>query len=321
MGCTHSKLLCRAEDDVLLDERTLPSQPTDFTLSQLPFFSEDRIDDHPMPPTPPSVCNACWCDGPFAIHFGLPYVSPLDGQLYRRWPNAISYSTSLAKMESRANAGCVWCRLLLPEARRVQSERNSSLNITVEGNAKKWDDWGQNYQGLGVKINGHDIFAGFVYTELGVSGKHRRSQAKDKDRANESQQMTLRPHTLSHEAPSAMYGLLAHWPSPDNISTRASTDMIAANAHYPLVALASPRDSWTVPILHFHGWLRRPVHTATTSRSATCGAGTRPTKPRHRTYPRTNKVSPPPFCQPPSATPSTSRTCLVSGGCGSTAFV
>ncbi|KAL1950213.1 hypothetical protein VTO73DRAFT_5336 [Trametes versicolor] len=56
--------------------------PEEFTLSHLPFFSADCVDDLPLPPTPPSVCEECW-KGPFAIHFGIPCVSLRDGKWYR----------------------------------------------------------------------------------------------------------------------------------------------------------------------------------------------------------------------------------------------
>lgn len=155
--------------------RSLPEGPTP---AQLPFFPEDGVDDLHLPPRPSSVCHACW-EGPFAMHFGLPCMSPGDGRWYQRWPEEISYSITLEQMESRADSGCVWCLLLLPASREVYYDPGAtgspSLNITVRGTAEKWRGWGQKYQRLDVEINGDRAFQGLVYTTAGAP-KHIQAQ-------------------------------------------------------------------------------------------------------------------------------------------------
>lgn len=103
------------------------------------------------------------------MHFGLPIVSAEDGQWYRRWPEEISYSTSLAETTSGVDAGCVWCRLVLSGLRDARSnDPSSTLDITVRGTAEKWDDWGQRYQSFEVRINGFQAVEGFVHTAPGA---------------------------------------------------------------------------------------------------------------------------------------------------------
>lgn len=112
----------------------LPEEPT---LSQLPFFLEDSVENSCLPPRPPTVCDACW-EGPFAIYFGLLLVSPQSGQWYRHWPKKISYVTTWAKLETRADAGCVWCRLVLDHV--GHHRYHERFTITVRGASNMSDD-------------------------------------------------------------------------------------------------------------------------------------------------------------------------------------
>lgn len=85
------------------------------TLSQLPFFSEDRVDGLALPPKPASICQSCW-EGHFSCQLWLPVpaMSTLGRPwLKDRWKYCYSYSTTLAELRSRAIVGCVWCQLLL----------------------------------------------------------------------------------------------------------------------------------------------------------------------------------------------------------------
>lgn len=155
---------------------SLPVFSDEFTLSQLPFFSEGSVYDPLSPPhTPPSVCKACW-KGPFARYLGLLSVSETGDRWYPPWSKKNSYSTSLTKLQSRADAGCVWCRFLLNEMRNwiYLGER---LIITLRRVAAKWcnveSSWDHSAQALMVDINGvHGFYHDIISTTLGGSGKH-----------------------------------------------------------------------------------------------------------------------------------------------------
>lgn len=112
MGCNLSRPLCfsKSKGGIRHDEHNL--SPMESVLSQLPFFSENSVDERSLPPRYPTVCEGCW-EGAFAIHLGLPCVSATDGRLYRNWPRSYSYSISPTELKSRADMGCVWCRLLV----------------------------------------------------------------------------------------------------------------------------------------------------------------------------------------------------------------
>lgn len=150
-----------------------PFAPGKSTLSRLALFSDGRVDDL-LPHRPSNVCLPCW-KVLFSKHLGLPCVSPSSEKLHPRWPKVISYATSLARMRSRAIAGCMWCQLLLPRAWHRKSLRSSwnpasSSKITVQGFV---DDAGRgfaihDYQGLHVEMDGSPIFDGFVYTAPGA---------------------------------------------------------------------------------------------------------------------------------------------------------
>ncbi len=147
----------------------MSSLPVDseFTLSQQsPFLSEDRVDDGPFPPTPPSVCNACW-EGPLPWYFGRPCVSPRDGKWDSRWPQPFSYYIPLANLQSRADAGCVWCRLVLRAACDHKLDKRDGLIVTVRGREQKRA--GQRYRTLYVDIDQMHCFEGYVYTAPGTS--------------------------------------------------------------------------------------------------------------------------------------------------------
>lgn len=128
--------------------------PEEFTLSQLPFF-DHRLDDLPLPPAPPSVCEDCW-KGPFAMHFGIPCTSPRDGKWHRRrWPKKMTYVTTLAEVRSRADAGCVWCRYILRNGRRQYGLLDGKVTVTVRGTRKDWEEdsaWRNDYQTFKVNI-------------------------------------------------------------------------------------------------------------------------------------------------------------------------
>lgn len=113
----------------------LPEEPT---LSQLPFFLEDSVENSCLPPRPPTVCDACW-EGPFAMHFGLFLVSPRSGQWYRRWPKKISYVTTWAKLETRADAGCVWCRLVLDHVGHHRYHERFTITVRAASNTQDDD--------------------------------------------------------------------------------------------------------------------------------------------------------------------------------------
>ncbi|KAL1946173.1 hypothetical protein VTO73DRAFT_15300 [Trametes versicolor] len=143
----------------------------ELTLSQLPLFSEDRVyDPLPLPHTPPSVCKACW-KGPLARYLGLLSVSETGDQWYPPWPKKNSYSTSLTKLKSRADAGCVWCRFILDEKRDSEDideagdseDINERLIITLGKYTRKWlYSSNQSYQALKVEINGKEIERNYV---------------------------------------------------------------------------------------------------------------------------------------------------------------
>lgn len=85
----------------------------DPTLSQLPFFSEERVDGRTLPPRPSTVCQTCW-EGPFAIQFGLPCpVSNQKEQNLQALGSSYWSSTSFTDLKNRAIAGCVWCQFML----------------------------------------------------------------------------------------------------------------------------------------------------------------------------------------------------------------
>ncbi|KAL1940733.1 hypothetical protein VTO73DRAFT_7774 [Trametes versicolor] len=154
--------------DATLSE--LPSFLEEFTLSQLPFFSEDRVDGCTLPPRPLSACQDCW-NGPFAGHFGIPLVSPWDGQWYRHWPRRIMYSSTKAKLQSRADTGCSWCRFILFwGSKRRELLQLSEWNITIQGFLKTWHprkgDMGPSpqYHEVNVKIGKFGVFTGHVHT-------------------------------------------------------------------------------------------------------------------------------------------------------------
>ncbi len=107
------------------------------------------------------------------MRFGLPLVSPRSEQWYRRWPEKISYLTSLVEIELRANAGCVWCQFVL---RRAAGYRHSDerLNITVCGHVEMRDDglgeMDPKYQWISMKINGQARSPSvYVYAAFGAS--------------------------------------------------------------------------------------------------------------------------------------------------------
>lgn len=163
------------------DHSELPSVPLLFfpevpTRSQSPFHSEDDVGNDHLPPRPSSVCEECW-RGLFAMHFGLPLVLPQSGKWYRRWPEEISYSTSLAKLDLRADEGCVWCQYLLSMVVRLgcryDPEPNESLTITVRGTTDTWnEDTGYTqrpYQRIYVEVKGYTEFEALVHADPGMS--------------------------------------------------------------------------------------------------------------------------------------------------------
>lgn len=112
------------------------------------------------------------------MHFGIRCMSPQDGKWYRRWPGANTYVTTSESLESRASAGCVWCRFILGRCGRHY--RTETVTVTVRGTREKWENpvpcWRQNYQTLHVEINGKkDIEYGddtlVIYAAPGASGR------------------------------------------------------------------------------------------------------------------------------------------------------
>lgn len=155
-------------------DSTLSEHPTFFaeeaTLCQLPFFSANHVDGHDLPPRPLSVCQGCW-EGPFAKYFGLPCVSPRDGQCYRDWPEEIRYSISLDELKSRAGRQCVWCSFVHSEGALCAWDSPEWI-ITVRGTARYDENWGhgQYYQEIALTINGMYVYGGTVDTASGASG-------------------------------------------------------------------------------------------------------------------------------------------------------
>lgn len=149
--------------------------PEESTLSQLPFFSEDCVANSCLPPRPSSVCEACW-EGPFAMHFGLPLMSPRNGKWYRRWPGKNTYVTTWAKLKSRADAGCVWCRFLLRMFDSYTSRKErSTVTVTVRGTVARWrwaegSDPSHMYQQLTVGSDRSEELVLAVYTDPGALG-------------------------------------------------------------------------------------------------------------------------------------------------------
>lgn len=152
--------------------------PDELHLSQLPFFSEDCVYNNlSMPQIPPSVCKACW-KGPFARNLGLFCTSPRDPQWYPPWPQKTSYSTSFARLQSSADAGCVWCRFVLQRARKANREFGKRLIIKIRSttarrwfNHSGWPGWDHSTQELKVVINGvYGLYTSYILsTDPGVS--------------------------------------------------------------------------------------------------------------------------------------------------------
>lgn len=87
------------------------------------------------------------------MNYGLSLVSPRDGQIYRPWPETISYRTSYKKLKSRADAGCAWCRFILGSL--MYNIDYGQCSIKVRGPIEKWDrnsDWGRSYQTVQVEF-------------------------------------------------------------------------------------------------------------------------------------------------------------------------
>ncbi|EIW59715.1 HET-domain-containing protein [Trametes versicolor FP-101664 SS1] len=146
--------------------------PDESTLSQSLSISEDDVENSRLLPRHLSVCEECW-RGPFAMHFGLPLVSPQSGQWYRHWPEEISYSASLAELESRADTGCVWCLFLLRMMARLgcryDPEPDDRLAIIVRGTTDTWnEDTGYSqrpYQRIDIEIEDYTEFEALVHAE------------------------------------------------------------------------------------------------------------------------------------------------------------
>lgn len=173
MGCNLSRPLCFPKYKVSIqhDEHVLAA-PMESALSQLPFFSESSVDGRSLPPRYLTVCQGCW-EGPFAMHLGLPCVSTTDGRLYRNWPRSYSYSISPTELKSRADMGCVWCRLLVAAHGGESSFPDPSrpLEISVQGVVRNRDHWSpQNGQRIHVTIDDKDVYEGVVHSDRGASG-------------------------------------------------------------------------------------------------------------------------------------------------------
>lgn len=129
--------------------------PDEFTLSQLPFAAEDYAYDFLS--IPHSICKACW-QGPFARNLGLFCTSPREW--YPPWREKNSYSTSFAKLQYRANHGCVWCRFVLKKAREANRVFGKRVIVKLWSVARRWfnysgwRDWDHHHQALMIDING-----------------------------------------------------------------------------------------------------------------------------------------------------------------------
>ncbi|KAL1946189.1 hypothetical protein VTO73DRAFT_15316 [Trametes versicolor] len=155
--------------------KLLSSDLEEFTLPQLPFFSEDGVENSCLPLRPPSVCTTCW-EGPFTMHLAIPLMSPRNRQWYRRWPKEVSYETSMELLQSRANAGCVWCHFILQCLNvAYPGVMMHETSITIRGAAEKrwiWNsrsdlDGSEMYQRLCVYAYFNEkIFDGFVYANF-----------------------------------------------------------------------------------------------------------------------------------------------------------
>lgn len=144
--------------------------------SRKPSRPAKRLGRRSLPPRPPTICQVCW-EGPFAAHLGLfAPRTPLPDLHKNAWcTDGYSYSTSWAELQSRADAGCTWCRFLFEM--RTGSDMPSGraegpLKVTVGESI----DWHYPLRGvsprttqqLQVRINGDRAFEGFVYTPAGM---------------------------------------------------------------------------------------------------------------------------------------------------------
>lgn len=138
IGYTSSSSISMALTLSKLPFLSLLFLPEESILPQLPFFSEDSVENSCLPPRPSSVCEECW-EGLFAMRFGLPLVSTRNGQLYRRWPKKILYTTTWAKLETRADAGCVWCRLVLDHVGHHRYHERFTITVRAASNTQDED--------------------------------------------------------------------------------------------------------------------------------------------------------------------------------------
>ncbi|EIW52287.1 uncharacterized protein TRAVEDRAFT_136007, partial [Trametes versicolor FP-101664 SS1] len=73
------------------------------------------------------------------MRFGLLLVSTRTGQLYRRWPKKILYTTTWAKLETRADGGCVWCRLILDHVGHHRYHERFTITVRAASNTQDED--------------------------------------------------------------------------------------------------------------------------------------------------------------------------------------
>lgn len=89
--------------------KTLPPKLADETLTELPFFpyTDCRLAGYSLPPKPDSLCDLCW-DGALGAHAAWLFDAADGDQERKKW----SYWASQKKLQSNANKGCAWCRVV-----------------------------------------------------------------------------------------------------------------------------------------------------------------------------------------------------------------
>lgn len=103
-------------------------------------------------------------------------MSLRDGKWYRSWPKKNTYMSSWAKLKSRADAGCVWCRLLLDLDVAQDDDPDKTVTITVRGGGltkKCHDESGpyQKHQEVEVDIN-ENATSMIIYAAPGALGRY-----------------------------------------------------------------------------------------------------------------------------------------------------
>lgn len=114
------------------------------------------------------LCQSCW-EGPFTAHLGL-FHTHVVRQNDSSYTGGYAYATSWAELKSRANAGCIWCRLLSATRSKDDSSTPSETPVKLIVGIKPASNEisPRNAQELTVCTNGLLRFEGYLYTSSGV---------------------------------------------------------------------------------------------------------------------------------------------------------